>query len=93
MTTLEERRHQADMTMMLHKAMTGKDAEDRAAWFRPPTVAAARTRKKNSKNNGRLEMVRNFYTVKTCRVGNEIPGRFKKTTNGSELQECVCKLP
>jgi hypothetical protein len=44
MTTLEERRHQADMCTM-HKVMTGRDEEERAAWFKPPTEAAARTRR------------------------------------------------
>jgi hypothetical protein len=44
MTTLQERRHQADMLMM-YKVMPSKDEENRAAWFQPPTAGAARTRR------------------------------------------------
>jgi ribonucleases P/MRP protein subunit RPP40 len=43
LTTLEERRHQADMAHM-YKICTGKDGLRMADWFEPPTAAAARTR-------------------------------------------------
>jgi hypothetical protein len=44
LTTLEERRHQADMAHM-YKICACKDGLNRAEWFEPPTEGAAHTRR------------------------------------------------
>jgi hypothetical protein len=82
MTTLEERRHQADMQHM-YKICTGKHGLKREDWFSPPTVAAARTRQYADPLNvrplhGRLEVRRNFFTVRAGERWNEIPGHIKR---------------
>ena len=43
MTTLEERRHQADMAMV-YKVLTGKDQVDPAEWFTMAGEAVRATR-------------------------------------------------
>jgi hypothetical protein len=68
---------------MMHKVMTGRDEEERAAWFKPPTEAAARTRRQADplnvrENDGRLETRRNFFTVRVCQSWNAIPGDIKR---------------
>jgi ribonucleases P/MRP protein subunit RPP40 len=68
LTTLEERRHQFDMAQM-YKICTEKDGLRREDWFEPPTAAAARTRQHADPLNvrplhGRLEIQRNFFTVR-----------------------------
>jgi hypothetical protein len=47
LTTLEERRHQADMLQM-YKIINRAGDLDIADWFRPPTAAAARGRTKRA---------------------------------------------
>jgi hypothetical protein len=81
LTTLEERRHQADMAHM-YKICTGKDGLRMADWFELPTVAAARTRQHADPLNvrplyGRLETRHNFFTVLTGEPWNAKPGRLR----------------
>jgi hypothetical protein len=82
MTTLEERRHQADMLHM-YKICTGKHGLVKENWFRPPTAAAARTRQYADPLSvrpvhGRLEVRRNFFTVRAGDPWNEIPAGIKR---------------
>jgi Reverse transcriptase (RNA-dependent DNA polymerase)/Endonuclease-reverse transcriptase len=81
LTTLEERRHQFDMAHM-YKICTGKDGLRREDWFAPPPAAAARTRQHADPLNvrplhGRLEIRKNFFTVRAGEPWNAIPGRIK----------------
>jgi hypothetical protein len=74
MFTPEERRHQADMLHMF-KIMTGPADLREEGWFVPPLPAAARTRQYADQlnvrpNHRRLEIRRNFFTV---RAGHEQP--------------------
>jgi hypothetical protein len=90
MTTLEERRHQADMSMM-HKVMTSSKDEERVAWFTPPTEAAARTRRQADplnvrENDGRLETRRNFFTVRVCQPWNAVPGDIKRRPTAASFK-------
>jgi hypothetical protein len=62
LTTLEERRHQADM-LMLYKAQNGYGQLNEEGWFNPPPPAAARMRRHADPlnvrpNHGRLEIRR-----------------------------------
>jgi hypothetical protein len=88
LTTLEERRHQLDMLHM-YKLCSGKLDQDRADWFRPPPPAAARTRRNADPlnvrpNHGRLEIRRNFFTVRVGEPWNMVPSEIKRavTANG-----------
>jgi ribonucleases P/MRP protein subunit RPP40 len=81
LTTLEERRHQANMAHM-HKICTGLDGLNRADWFEPPTEAAARTRRHADPLNvqpprPRLEVRWNFFTVRASTCWNDIPSGIK----------------
>jgi ribonucleases P/MRP protein subunit RPP40 len=66
LTTLEERRHRADMLQMF-KIMNGAGGLEITDWFGPPT--AARTRQHADPlnvrpNHGRLEIRQNFFSVR-----------------------------
>jgi hypothetical protein len=70
LTTLEERRHQADM-MLMFKQMRGDGRLDEAGWFRPPLPAVARTRRHADPlnvqpNNERLKIRQNTFTIRAC---------------------------
>jgi hypothetical protein len=82
LTTLEERCHQADMLHM-YKLCCGRTGQDRADWFEPPPVAAARTRRNADPlnvrpNHGRLEIRRNFFTVCAGDPWNMVPSEIKR---------------
>ena len=88
MTTLEERRHQADM-LYVYKILTGQEDVDRADWFamasenvRTTRVAAHRLNLRVA--HGRLEVRRNFFSVRVAGLWNDIPGHIKdqKTVTG-----------
>jgi hypothetical protein len=96
MTTLEERRHQADMLHM-YKLCSGKLGQDRADWFRPPTEAAARTRHYADPlnvrpNHGRLEIRRNFFTVRAGEPWNMVPGSIKRAATAAGFKRAYAKF-
>ena len=74
MTSLEERRHQADMAMV-YKVLTGKDQVDPAEWFTMAGEAARATRATADPLNikvkhGRLEVRQNFFTIRVTEQWN-----------------------
>ena len=88
MTTLEERRHQADMQYM-YKILTGREDVDRGEWFTMASEASRATRSTAHNLNvrvkhGRLEVRRNLFSVRSSGQWNEIPGHIKdlKTVEG-----------
>jgi hypothetical protein len=73
----------------MYKLCSGKLDQDRADWFRPPPAAAARTRQNADPlnvrpNHGRLEIRRNFFTVRVGEPWNMVPSEIKRavTANG-----------
>jgi hypothetical protein len=87
LTTLEERRHQADMLHM-YKLCSGSTGQARADWFEPPPAAAARTRLNADPlnvrpNRGRLEIRRNFFTVRAGDPWNMVPGEIKRAATAA----------
>lgn len=81
-TTLEERRHQADMALM-YKIVTGKEAVEPETWFRPAAGGARENRSAADPlnvrvNHGRLEVRRNFFSVRVTETWNKIPRRIKE---------------
>ena len=80
MTTLEERRHQADMAMMF-KTMRGVDGQ-KEEWFTPAAAGQRRTHVADDPLNvrlahGRLELRKNFFTVRCTEHWNNVPGEIK----------------
>ena len=81
LTTLEERRHQADMAMV-YKVLTGQEQVDPADWFNTAGEAARATRATADPLNirvkhGRLEVRRNFFTVRVTELWNRVPTDIK----------------
>ena len=88
MTTLEERRHQADM-QYVYKVLTGLEEVDKCQWFSMASEAARTTRVMDHRLNvrvrhGRLDVRRNFFSVRVTGHWNRIPGHIKdlKTVAG-----------
>ena len=80
-TTLEERRHQADM-LYVYKVLTGREDVDKGQWFTMAAEAARATRTASHKlnvkvNHGRLDVRRNFFSVRVSGQWNDIPGHIK----------------
>ena len=88
LTTLEERRHQADMAMT-YRIVTQKDDVDAAEWFTMAAQAARVTRTAADPLNvivrhGRLDIRRNFFSVRVTEDWNRVPSAIKnlKTVGG-----------
>ena len=82
LTTLEERRHQADMAMA-YKILTKKEDVDPADWFVMAAQAARVTRTAADPLNvtvkhGRLDIRRHFFSVRVTEDWNKVPGDIKK---------------
>ena len=83
MTTLEERRHQADMAMV-YKVLTGKDQADPPEWFTMAGEALRATRTTADPLNirvrhGRLDIRSQFFTVRVTDLWNQVPSDIKKS--------------
>jgi hypothetical protein len=94
LTTLEERRHQADMLHMFKMCSNSHETEW-AAWFRPPTAAAARTRRNADplavwQNHGQLEL-RNLFTVRACEPWNRVPGEIKSARTAARFKRMYAR--
>jgi hypothetical protein len=79
--TLEERRHQADMAMV-HKIMHGKGQLDHTCWFEKAVDGQRATRNSADPlnlrlNHGRLELRRNYFSVRVVDPWNKIPANLK----------------
>ena len=79
--TLEERRHQADMAMV-YKVLTGKEQVDPAECFSMAGETSRVTRATEDPLNirvkhRRLEVRRNFFTVRVTEQRNQVPTEIK----------------
>jgi hypothetical protein len=95
MTTLEERRHQADMLQMF-KLRSGAGQLDEAGWFGPPTAAAARTRNYADPlnvrpNHGRLEVRRNAFSVRAGEQWNNVPAGIKRARTAAGFKRAYAR--
>ena len=72
LTTLEERRHKADMAMV-YKVLTGKEQVDPTEWFSMAGEAARATRATADP----LEVRQNFFTVRVTEQWNQVPTDIK----------------
>ena len=80
--TLEERRHQADMCQM-HKIMHGIGGLNHENWFEKASDSDRVTRVAADSLNvkvksGKLEIRRNFFSVRVSSQWNLIPSQIKK---------------
>ncbi len=81
LTTLEERRHQADM-LQAYKIITGKDNVQRESWFKMAAEGVVRTRQAAGlmnvvKPRSRLEVRSNFFSVRVTDGWNLVPEEIK----------------
>ena len=87
MTTLEERRHQADMAMT-HKILTKSAGGEPAEWFTMSGEAVRVTRAASDPLNvrvkhSRLDVHANFFSVRVCEPWNNVPSDLKKLQTNS----------
>jgi hypothetical protein len=80
--TLEERRHQADMCMV-HKILHGKGELKADTWFEMAGHGVRATRAGSDPLNirvkhGRLDMRRNFFSLRVIDSWNQIPSEIKR---------------
>ena len=85
LTTLEERRHQADMTQV-YKILTEKDMVKSDTWFLSVSNAERNTRSAADPLNlriqtARLEVRRHFFKYRVVEDWNRIPSSLKSTNS------------
>jgi ribonuclease P/MRP protein subunit RPP40 len=88
--SLEERRHQADMHLM-HKIMHGEGGLEANVWFERASSAAHATRSGADPFNvkvksGRLEVRRDFYSMRVITDWNRIPSEIKSRPGTSRFK-------
>jgi hypothetical protein len=90
LTTLSERRHQADMLMM-YKLSHGHGKLDEEGWFEPPPPAAARMRRHADPlnvrpNHGRLELWQNVFSVRAREAWNLVLPAIKRARTATAFK-------
>jgi ribonuclease P/MRP protein subunit RPP40 len=85
LTTLEERRHQADM-LHTYKIVTGKDMVNSETWFTSVTESERPTRSAADPLNlrpqaSRLEISKQFFSQRVVESWNKIPASLKQAKN------------
>jgi hypothetical protein len=95
LTTLEERRHQADM-VQVYKIVTGKDGVNRESWFKMAAEAPVQTRQAAGlmnlvKPRARLEMRANFFSVRVCDSWNGVPDDIKMARSTGQFKHLYKK--
>ena len=88
MVTLETRRKRGDL-IQAYKVLSGKDDVDSGTWFSSPETGGPCTRATSGllnvqRNEGRLDIRKNFWSVRVCDSWNRLPDEVKcqGTTNG-----------
>jgi hypothetical protein len=94
--TLEERRHQADMCMV-HKILHGKGDLKAVTWFEMAGQGVRATRAGSDPLNikvkhGRLDMRRNFFSVRVIDSWNQIPSDMKRIVKCENFRAAYKKL-
>jgi ribonuclease P/MRP protein subunit RPP40 len=81
MTTLEERRHRADM-LHVFMILTEKDNVDKSTWFKMASEGTVRTMQAKGtlnlvKPRTRLEVRSNFFSIRVVEEWNKVPEKIK----------------
>jgi hypothetical protein len=87
--SLEERRHQANMTMV-HKILCGWGSLYSSQWFERVTDSVRATRSRANPLNlkrrqGRLEIRRNFFSNRVVSSWNDVPSIIKETASSENF--------
>jgi hypothetical protein len=82
--------------LQMFKLVSGTGQLDGAAWFRPATVAAARTRQNADElnvrpNYGCLEIRHHFFTVRAGERWNAIPAAIKRARTANSFKKAYAK--
>ncbi len=95
LTTLEERRHQADMAMV-HRIVHGQSGLEPETWFE---MAGARRNTRSAADplnilvkTGRLDVRRNFFTIRVIERWNAIPAEMKAMENTARFRARYMQL-
>ena len=96
MTTLEERRHQTDM-LYVYKILNGREDVDKANWFSMASEGIRTTRVAAHKLNlkvthGRLDVRKNFFSVRVTGLWNDIPGHIKDQKTATGFKNAYAKF-
>jgi ribonuclease P/MRP protein subunit RPP40 len=96
LTTLAERRHRADM-QMVHKLMMNENGLDHNTWFERAADSGRATRLTADPLNikpksGRLEIRRNFFTIRVIEEWNRIPANIKARKTPSSFKAAYSNL-
>lgn len=95
LTTLEERRHQADMAMV-HRIMHGHGGLDPGTWFEESSIHRSTRSTADPMNikvkSGRLELRRQFFSVRVINDWNKIPEELKRMESAARFRACYKKL-
>lgn len=94
--TLEERRHQADMSMV-HKILQGKGGLKTGTWFDLAENSVRVTRAGSDPLNikvkhGRLDLRRNFFSIRVIESWNQIPKEVKCIKNCENFRNAYKRL-
>ncbi len=94
--TLEERRHQADMHMV-HKMLHAESGMDPEHWFEKASAGEQVTRRAADPFNikpkyGRLELRRNFFSVRVEEDWNKIPAEVKSHSEAARFKRAYRKI-
>jgi hypothetical protein len=90
MVTLSARREELDMVEM-YKIVTGKSAVDANTWFERVNAEGVMTRQAADPLNvkipvARLEVRKNFFSVRVCEKWNSIPSEIKNSRNARSFK-------
>ena len=93
--TLTERRQRADMALM-NGIMSERMDIVTSDWFVPAATGERSTRLNTGRLNvrqlfGRLEIRRNFYTVRTAKAWNDIPTEIKELKRHGQFKKTYAK--
>jgi hypothetical protein len=96
MTTLEERRHQADMCMV-HKILHAKGGLNRRKWFAMAESSARVTRSTTDPLNlkvkhARLDIRKNFFSIRVIEGWNKIPNSVRSIEKSELFRDAYRKL-
>ena len=95
MCTLEERRHRADMAMV-YKILTGKMDIDAREFFEMAATSGRATRVAADPLNvtvkhGRLDIRRNFFSVRVTELWNNVPSEIKQLRSLDGFKKAYAK--
>ena len=95
LTTLEEKRHRADMALM-NRVFSGRTDMEREEWFEMASDGPRQTRNAADplnvrRQHGRLEIRKNFFTVRVTESWNQIPSKLKNIKTSKGFKDAYAK--